>query len=171
MTHEKKCRCGKVIGKKSKQCRECFIHRFGATAGERQTHRKLYMTLYGAKRRHKMAENIRKRNYDYWIQNRDKYDIWTAKYRGNLKQKAYAAFGAIACKRCGYNVDVRALTIDHINGDGYKEKLINNGHRLSPQKIYMALRDNPSEALKHFQILCANCQLIKRIENHEERRR
>ena len=64
------------------------------------------------------------------------------------------------CIKCGYNVDKRALQIDHINGGGNKE-----------------IRSFPSYAtyLKHilevkgngYQLLCANCNAIKRMDNYE----
>lgn len=67
----------------------------------------------------------------------------------------------LTCQRCGCN-DIRALSIDHIRGGGLKHrkelKLIN-------QKFYRWLKKNnyPFE----YQVLCMNCQWVKRHENNE----
>jgi len=63
------------------------------------------------------------------------------------------------CVRCGFD-DVRALQIDHINGGGNKEvKLINN------TKTYYLKVLNDKEG--KYQLLCANCNWIKKSENDE----
>lgn len=57
------------------------------------------------------------------------------------------------CVQCGV-ADMRCLHIDHVNGGGTKHKKI---ARTETQR-YKAVRANPSD----FQILCANCNTIKR---------
>ena len=68
------------------------------------------------------------------------------------------------CQRCGFN-DFRALSIDHVNGGGFQH--------------YKTLRARGSEFYhwlrKHnyplgFQVLCMNCQWIKRSEKGEVRK-
>lgn len=58
------------------------------------------------------------------------------------------------CVKCGFS-DERALQFDHINGEGYKDRKVGQ---------------NIIQILKHidkFQVLCANCNSIKKIENNE----
>ena len=62
------------------------------------------------------------------------------------------------CVHCGYD-DIRALHIDHTNGDGKKER---NIRRTINMKIIRGLID-----IKRYQLLCANCNWIKRLENNE----
>jgi hypothetical protein len=71
----------------------------------------------------------------------------------------YSGGGPPRCVRCGFT-DIRALTIDHVRGDGHLEPTRNGGYR-----FYLTLRRRgyPSD----FQTLCMNCQFIKRVENHE----
>jgi hypothetical protein len=71
--------------------------------------------------------------------------------------------GDIKCKRCGFT-DIRALQIDHINGGGNKDvKKYDNLY-----KYYKWLNSLSSiELKKEYQILCANCNWIKRWENGE----
>lgn len=61
------------------------------------------------------------------------------------------------CNRCGFD-DRRALQIDHVNGGGCTE-------RNAIGQVGVLVR-----ALKHpdlYQLLCANCNWIKRDENGE----
>ncbi len=60
--------------------------------------------------------------------------------------------------------DPRALQIDHINGDGYKYK---NSYKSEIYYILKLIKENPDKVRKKFQLLCANCNWIKRAENHE----
>lgn len=62
------------------------------------------------------------------------------------------------CIRCGF-IDIRALQADHVNGGGSKDR---RGKRTS----YKEVVDNPGK----YQLLCANCNWIKRVENGEVRR-
>lgn len=83
-------------------------------------------------------------------------------HRSN-RRKAVEILGGY-CAVCGYS-DERALQIDHINGGGTKE--INNTTTYARHKWII---DNPNKAKKKYQILCANCNWIKRYENKEVRR-
>lgn len=69
--------------------------------------------------------------------------------------------GSMKCKRCGFD-DVRALQVDHVNGGGYAHrKSLGN----SSTSVYTYLKRNNYPV--GFQILCANCNWIKRVENGE----
>jgi len=54
---------------------------------------------------------------------------------------------------------MRALQIDHVNGDGHKER---QTRKSLNRKIALNLIDT-----SRYQILCANCNWIKRVENNE----
>ncbi len=72
----------------------------------------------------------------------------------------------MACKRCGFD-DLRALSIDHVHGDGYLWRK-KNTHGASGTRLYQWLkRSNYPDG---FQVLCMNCQFIKRRENNEEKK-
>ena len=64
------------------------------------------------------------------------------------------------CTRCGF-ADERALQIDHINGGGRKQIRAAR----STNQYYKGIL---SVGGAGYQILCANCNWIKRIENREE---
>ena len=64
------------------------------------------------------------------------------------------------CVRCGFS-DERALQADHIYGGGNQEL-----KAISTSGIYRKIlkMDNPES---EYQLLCANCNWIKRAENNE----
>jgi hypothetical protein len=76
---------------------------------------------------------------------------------------SHYADGDPACARCDYS-DLRALTIDHINGGGgaHRRQLNGGGWR-----TYSWLR--ASHYPVGYQVLCMNCQFIKKLENGEHR--
>jgi hypothetical protein len=75
------------------------------------------------------------------------------------RQKLVEMLGGV-CARCGF-ADKRALQIDHINGDGANDrKLLRGG-------IFAYYLDVPEHAREKLQVLCANCNWIKRAENSE----
>ena len=58
------------------------------------------------------------------------------------------------CNQCGFN-DPRALQIDHINNDGYQERR----KFLSGEQILNKVLEDTEN---RYQLLCANCNVIKR---------
>jgi len=71
------------------------------------------------------------------------------------------------CSKCGFT-DWRALQIDHIDGKGHLERKMYKGKKMSltRKKQRELIEQNPS----NYQILCANCNWIKRYENQEGRK-
>lgn len=68
------------------------------------------------------------------------------------------------CRNCGFD-DFRALQIDHVYGDGSLDRKNFIGY-----KLYLRIINEP-ECRHNYQILCANCNWIKRHENKEVRNR
>ena len=62
------------------------------------------------------------------------------------------------CVKCGYG-DWRALQIDHVGGDG------NRGRGSAGSGYYLAILQDPHQ--ERYQVLCANCNWVKRFVNHE----
>ena len=81
-------------------------------------------------------------------------------YRTNLARKKRSAILEIMggkCCRCGFD-DVRALQIDHVNGGGSQER--KTTWNVNILKSFLADE-------KKYQLLCANCNWIKRAERGE----
>lgn len=64
------------------------------------------------------------------------------------------------CIRCGFS-DPRALQVDHVDGGGFQSRKIGQG--ISSSQLLNAVIKDPDK----FQLLCANCNWIKRVENKE----
>ena len=76
----------------------------------------------------------------------------------NIRKKVIDYLGG-KCKKCGYSSDWRALQIDHIKGGGSMEVSI-RGRRIVYREILSGER-------KDVQLLCANCNWLKRYDNNE----
>ena len=63
------------------------------------------------------------------------------------------------CTKCGYS-DIRALQIDHVYGGGTREL-----YQLGRRKMYQKVIDEAESG--NYQVLCCNCNWIKRKENKE----
>lgn len=80
--------------------------------------------------------------------------------RRKLKERIFEVLGR-TCVRCGFS-DTRALQIDHINGGGKREwRKFNNADKYYENIIELGR--------VKYQMLCANCNQIKRFEEKENR--
>lgn len=70
------------------------------------------------------------------------------------------------CVRCGFD-DIRALQFDHIKGDGSQNRSKLGNHRRATLPFYRYYAEHPEEAFRDLQVLCATCNKIKQVENHE----
>ena len=71
--------------------------------------------------------------------------------------------GKLVCVRCGFD-DIRALSIDHINGNGAEERRrLGVVHGRVNFYCWLQHEGYPDG----YQTLCFNCQMIKKIENKE----
>ena len=84
--------------------------------------------------------------------------IYEARYRQKIRS-AVLAFLGNKCNVCGFD-DYRALQVDHVRGGGSKERKKNKN---SYQAYKLVLTDTTGK----YQLLCANCNWIKRYENNE----
>jgi len=74
-----------------------------------------------------------------------------------LRDAVVAKLGG-KCQKCGYDSDRRALQIDHIDGNGRRER-----KTIGWRKFYGKILDDST----NYQLLCANCNYIKRYDNEE----
>lgn len=74
-----------------------------------------------------------------------------------LRKEVHTVLGD-KCNICGYDEDFRALQIDHPKGNGRQER-----RRIGWYKFYNKVLENP----EMYQLLCANCNQIKRYTNNE----
>lgn len=74
-----------------------------------------------------------------------------------LRERCFELLGH-ACVRCGFT-DKRALQFDHIDGRGHEDRKKHGGQGL--YRHILKINGNG------FQVLCANCNWIKKVENKE----
>ena len=106
------------------------------------------------KRENFLKRERRKKNPEKY---RQYYKNYVAQYIKKLRKKVLDKFGN-KCVKCSFS-DWRALQIDHVNGGGSKETRSIN----SANYYLKVLRDR----LGKYQLLCANCNWIKRYEKKE----
>lgn len=100
-----------------------------------------------------------------WIEknadkHRDYQRNWSKNKLYEIKEKIFDKLGH-SCK-CGFS-DKRALCIDHVNGGGFKE--LKSG--MSVFRYYEKVLNDTDNT---YQILCHNCNWIKRSDNNEVRK-
>lgn len=103
-------------------------------------------------------EIYRKNNQDY-------FNTYQRNYRAKLRLKAIELLGG-KCVECGFS-DWRAMQIDHINGGGHKERKAAK----SPSDYYKNIVASVEQGLNEYQLLCANCNQIKRYIRDENPRK
>jgi hypothetical protein len=86
---------------------------------------------------------------------------WRLRFKRKIMSH-YCEDGIVKCIRCKFE-DIRALSIDHITGGGIKHRKAIGA--VGSAEFYRWLRNNNYPA--GFQVLCMNCQFIKRFENNE----
>ena len=64
------------------------------------------------------------------------------------------------CNHCGWNIDIRALVLDHIDGDGHLDRKRGGKGRIYQQAYY-------GRHPKKLQVLCCNCNWLKALNNGE----
>lgn len=83
----------------------------------------------------------------------------TRRYNQKKRAELISVLGG-KCVKCGFD-DVRALQVDHINGGGSKDNANTSGMK---NKVML---DRIKSGDKSYQLLCANCNWIKRFNNNE----
>ena len=155
------------------RCRACMrgIHREYTSRNKEKTRQAQ------AKWRANKRQSSRAYFGQYRIRNRDKVNESNRKYveanRPNIRKRQRAQYAEkrlkamriispdLVCVKCGFS-DMRALQIDHVHGGGTQERLTRQ-HAL----VYSEILAKPIEAHMKYQLLCANCNWIKRAEQKE----
>lgn len=135
----------------------------------RKTHKPIYYPKIQKRYREKNREEIKKRISDWRVKHPD----WKEKGRLRLiekREKSRLEIIQLLGSKCSNPnclvpngcTDIRCLQIDHINGGGSKER-----RRIGPHSYYKKLFSEIKSGSKDYQLLCANCNWIKRYEKGE----
>ena len=118
--------------------------------------------FYEANPLRKIAKNKKSRESIFEKRKSDPKNASTIarSYHQSVKAKMIEALGG-CCQKCGFTDD-RALQVDHVNGDGSSDIL-----RYSGAVYYNAVIRSTYHNEGKYQLLCANCNWIKRAEEKE----
>lgn len=86
----------------------------------------------------------------------------TRTYTKKLRERVIHLLGG-ECRRCGFK-DFRALQIDHVHGSGAKEL-----NKVGRHSYHLNVIKHIRNGGRDYQLLCANCNWIKRHENEEKK--
>jgi len=122
--------------------------------------RSQYFKEYRESHKEQRREYQKKYMKGYWKTNerKQKHKETINRIHKQCKDAAYDLLGRV-CVRCGFS-DIRALQIDHVNNDGNIDRQ-KFGHRAGTIQTYKKVLKSQGEG---FQVLCANCNLIKAHE-------
>jgi len=108
---------------------------------------------------------VLEKHREWRLKNIEKWRELIKKEQQKLKREilTYYGNGRLACAKCGF-ANMRALSIDHVNGEGKKQR--EEIHRSGGgANFYRWLKkENYPDG---YQTLCMNCQFIKRVTNKE----
>lgn len=142
--------------------KEWHISKKSKTSGLDAEKHAEYMREWRAKNREKAREISRAGNAKYLAANPATRRKSARDYNARRRADLMSFFGG-KCVICGFD-DFRALHLDHIHGGGNQIRK-KGGHGLLDK--WRMTRDNPEEARATFQLLCANCNNIKRFDDYE----
>lgn len=103
-----------------------------------------------------------KYNYQWNKDNPEKTLDYKKQNRRKTKFRIFELLGK-KCSKCNF-IDWRALQIDHVNGNGKQDRL-KFGNSAS---YYLHILREIENGSKDYQLLCANCNWIKRWERKEQ---
>lgn len=120
-----------------------------------------------AERKRIYREEHKEHNHLYAIQyykkNRKRLTDGRTNYVKLLRRKVVNLLGS-KCIKCGIS-DYRVLAIDHVNNDGSKERKIMKSISIFYTYLLNLNHEDKTTFFKRYQILCHNCNWIKRIES------
>lgn len=104
---------------------------------------------------------------EYYRRDKQRHNFLSCQSALRLKQEVLVHYsgGTLACVHCGF-ADIRALSVDHIDGGGCQHRKKVNSSGIP---FYRQLRKQGYP--KGYQTLCMNCQFVKRVENKEYRQK
>lgn len=105
------------------------------------------------KNKERLREYKRTNMQRYRESSPEKHAHQSREAKRRLRQKLLALYGPV-CVCCGFT-DARALTLDHVKNNGAAERA-----ELGERGVYRRALTHKAD----YQILCMNCQFIKRFE-------
>lgn len=118
-----------------------------------------------ANKRSRIKNKLKFKLYQEKYRSTPEYRLYNSNYCKNRnKEKKLEAINILGgkCVKCDFS-DIRALQIDHINGGGNVELKYKTSRSSYLKSVIESFLNNENK----YQVLCANCNWIKRYENNE----
>lgn len=133
------------------------------TPEEKKARNREYQRRYKAKAG--VKEKYSQLNKEWIERNRERYYQAKKEYRHKRKIEAlhYYSNGSMACAHCGYDKDLDALCLDHINDDGADHRRSMNNDRMRRGGTTIYERLHAKGWIEGLQVLCFNCNTIKQL--------
>lgn len=183
--YERRNLCKKCVNKRQqkekpkylRKCRKCGLEAW--TEEDLELFKLNYKCHYNRELTCKKCD--RKRSGEYYKKNREKMNELQREWKKRnpdkvkeslarhyktvrqLREKVIEFMGGV-CIRCGYKEDIRALQIDHIHPIGYTSRK-DRKNKERGRMLYLKILDHPELIGVKYQVLCANCNTIKRFED------
>ena len=141
----------------------------GLSDEERKKRHRVYQKRYISKPG--MKEKRAKWNKDWRQKNKERYNLAKREYRFKLKMEVISQYteGKMNCSICGYDKDLDALCIDHINDDGSQHrKQLGCSARNSVSGTTIYERIKALGFMEGLQVLCFNCNTIKELRRKRD---
>lgn len=106
--------------------------------------------------------NVKESSKRYRKENKDVLQVNASHKRYLLRYSIFDRLGR-ECAHCGFS-DYRALCIDHVNGGGATDRRLYPDYRTYLKRISEYSDD---DLRSRYQLLCANCNTIKKLEMGE----
>ena len=132
-----------------------------------------YKNIEDARRNSRLRQRqdkYKKYRRDYYLAHPSYFRDKQRGYYNQVRSEIIRLLGG-KCINCGFYSDPRALTIDHVRGNGSEERRLLIKSKSNGLKYYRFILKRIQEGSKDYQCLCANCNLIKKIEKDEYRRK
>lgn len=111
-----------------------------------------------------VKDKIKSDRQEIWAKNHmEYYEKYRKMYYYKQKNDLAEILGGWICTKCN-NRDKRCLQFDHINAGGIHDRTKFKGATV----MWNYYINHPEEAKKKLQVLCANCNQIKKIEENEQ---
>lgn len=116
------------------------------------------------------VEGLTKQGIAYILKSKSPKELNRDRTKRNytsLRETVLQSLGG-KCQNCGYDKDPRALQLDHIKGDGARDRRLRGTWGVYKRAV--ELMESGKDPTNTYQLLCANCNWIKKGDNNETRK-
>src|SRR6267378_695808 len=163
---QKRCAsCGGEMDRHSKICRICYLKMVELEPEDWRRRHNAYQQSW-RRRNHARSNEIARASRARWVAANPARAKEVQRFnRERVRKHILELLGGVQCAHCGFT-DWRALQVDHRAGGGNRERVrgLNLIAGVGLWKFRTAILADGAAARAKYQVLCANCNWIKRHE-------